>query len=65
MDEIQRSLRKRYPNLHPLIFQRSCEKAKTHGELFDILETIPKKKPIVWDDEKRRWVTTDLLQHER
>jgi hypothetical protein len=63
MDEVQEALRDRYNHLHPLIFQRSLEKAKSNGELFDILESVPKTLPIVWDDDQRRWVSTDdLLQ---
>ena len=62
MDEVQKALRKRYPNIHPLMFQRSCEKAKSNGELFDILESIPDQYPVVWNDEKKEWAKTDLLQ---
>ena len=66
MDEVQKSLQKRYSHLHPLIFQRSMEKAKSNGELFDILETFPKDYPIVWSEEERSWKhTTDLLQNEQ
>ena len=63
MDKVQEALRERYAHLHPLIFQRSLEKAKTDGELFDILETVPEECPIFWDEESRRWIhTEDLLQ---
>lgn len=63
MDEVQKALQEKYSHLHPLIFQRSLEKAESNGELFDILDSIPDDYPIVWDDEKRRWVfTKDLLQ---
>ena len=62
MDEIQQALKERYSNVHPLLFHRSVEKAKTHSELFDILESIPDEFPVIWDDEIRRWVSTDLLQ---
>jgi hypothetical protein len=63
MDEVQLGLKARYAHIHPLIFQRSLEKAKTNGELFDILEGIPKKYPIVWDENNRCWKNTDdLLQ---
>ena len=63
MDDVQNALKERYSNLHPLIFQRSLEKAENNAELFDILETVPEKYPIVWDDEKREWVFTgNLLQ---
>lgn len=49
-------LKKRYENLHPLIFHRSVEKAKDLGELFEILEGIPPSPPLSWDESKRRWV---------
>jgi len=62
MNDIQKSLKERYPHIHPLVFHRSCEKAKSNSELFDMLETMPKKYPIVWDEEKRKWVVTDLLK---
>ena len=61
MDEVQKALKIRYVHLHPLIFQRSLEKAASNGELFDILESIPEETPIVWDDTHRRWVHTDDL----
>jgi hypothetical protein len=48
-------LRERYPNLHPLIFHRSIERAKSMVELFDILETVPKNFPIVWCEKNNRW----------
>lgn len=65
MDEVQEALRKRYSHLHPLLFQRSLEKARSDGELFDILESIPEAHPIIWDEESRRWIhTPDLLQSE-
>lgn len=63
MDQVQIALKARYPHVHPLMFQRSLEKAKSNGDLFDILEGIPKQYPIVWDDKKRCWKhTDDLLQ---
>ena len=56
-------IRNRYSNLHPMIFHRTVEKASSPGELFDILEEFPKKYPIIWSDEERRWITTkDLTQ---
>jgi hypothetical protein len=64
MDEVQEALKERYSHLHPLLFQRCLEKAKTNGELFDLLESVPQDYPIVWDERKRIWVhTEDLLQH--
>ena len=65
MDEVQEALKERYAHLHPLLFQRCLEKAKTNGELFDLLESIPDEFPVVWDDDKRQWIhTEDLLQSE-
>jgi hypothetical protein len=49
------SLKLRYPNLNPLVFQRSVEKAKNKVELFEILEDIP-DMPFVWSQTKRKWV---------
>ena len=46
--ELIKKLKERYSNIHPLIFHRSVEHAKSNGELFDILDTIPEKFPIVW-----------------
>jgi len=63
MNDIQDALKKRYSDLHPLIFHRSLDKTKTNGELFDILESIPKEYPIIWDEYNRCWKhTTDILQ---
>jgi hypothetical protein len=61
--EAVEKLKERYPNLHPLIFQRSVERTNNFSELFDILESFPHKYPIVWNSENRRWMTTkDLSQ---
>lgn len=62
MDEIKKAMKERYLHIHPLIFQRACEKAQTNGELFDMLETMPNSYPIIWDDDEKKWVVTDLLQ---
>ena len=62
-EEIVNSLREKYAFIHPLIFQRSIERAKSGGELFDILDSIPQEFPIVWNEENKRWITTkDLFQ---
>lgn len=60
MNEVQQALKERY-DVHPLVFFRSLERSKTDGELFDILETMPKKFPIAWDDEDRHWKSLDDL----
>jgi len=53
----------RYKTLHPLIFHRSVEKAKSAADLFDILESFPATYPVVWSDEEHCWVATkDLIQ---
>jgi hypothetical protein len=61
MNEIQEALKIRYPHIHPLLFHRCVEKAKTNGDLFDMLEKMP-ELPMVWNDEAHAWQTTDLLQ---
>ena len=56
-------MRKRYAHLNLLLFIRSVERAQNPGELFDILEDVPKEYPLIWDEAARRWVVTDdLLQ---
>lgn len=63
MNKTQIALKQRYSNIHPLLFQRSLEKARTDVELFDILEGMPKNYPLVWDEENHCWKQTeDLLQ---
>lgn len=64
MNEVQRAIRERYPDVPLLIWNRSVEYAKTNGQLFDIMDTLPKKLPIVWSHENYRWVNTDLLKSE-
>ena len=48
-------LKEKYSHVHPLIFHRSVEHSKTNGELFDILDTIPKGWPLVWNEKKNKW----------
>lgn len=47
--------RSRYAHIHSLIFWRSIEKARTLGDLFDILEDVPASTPVVWSDEAHGW----------
>jgi len=54
-------LRRRYSTMHPLMFQRTIERANSAGEAFDMLESIPPTFPIIWDEQKRQWVSlTDM-----
>lgn len=55
----------RYAHVHPLLFHRSMDRARSNGDLFDILDTIPNEHPIVWDEESYRWVTTDDILQSR
>ena len=57
--EIVSKLKDRYPNVHPLLFHRSIEHAKSNGELFDILDTIPNEFPLIWCAKSFRWIVTD------
>jgi len=52
-EKIIESLKEQF-DVHPLVFQRSLEHAKTSGELFDILDTMP-DLPFTWDEVARRW----------
>ena len=62
-EELLNSLKEKYAHIHPLLFQRSKERAKTGGELFDLLDTMPTQFPIAWHEENKRWETTkDLFQ---
>lgn len=55
-EEVLKGFRKRYVHLHPLVVQRSIERAKDASDLFEILESVPKKPPFSWDSEKRAWI---------
>jgi len=62
-DDIVETLRNRYNSIHPLIFQRSLDRARDDADLFDILDSFPNKYPAVWNNKERRWVVTgDLFQ---
>jgi len=54
-EEEVENLKQRYRQIHPLIFNRSLERAYDISELFDILESIPKSYPFSWDEKSRRW----------
>ena len=49
------NFRARYSEVHPLVFQRSLEKASSALDLFEILQTVPSLPPFSWDDSKRSW----------
>ncbi len=55
------ALKRRYAALPPLLVHRSVERAASDGDLFDILDTVPAKYPVVWDEAARRWVPADLF----
>lgn len=50
------NFRSKYCEVHPLVFQRSLERASSELELFEILEGLPRNAPFSWDDQKRAWV---------
>jgi len=55
--EVIRKLRERYLNVPQVLFICSLQKAKTLGDLLDILDTFPADFPVEWDGQERRWVT--------
>ena len=61
-DSCIEALKKRYVGLHPLLLHRSAERARSPSDLFEILESMPSKFPISWDDSKHMWVKdTDVI----
>ena len=57
-DKIVEALKLKYSHIHPLILHRSIERARSNGDLFDILYGIP-SFPIVWSDSENGWVHTN------
>ena len=49
-------LKEKFEGVHPLIFERSVEYSKDVTDLWEILSSIPEKKPIKWCFNRRRWV---------
>jgi hypothetical protein len=65
-DQELSNFRAKYAGVHPLVFQRSIEKAVSALDLFEILETIPSGPPFSWDEETRSWVSDeDIMVTER
>lgn len=58
-DHTLANFRKRYSKVHPLVFQRSLDKASSTLELFEILQTVPASPPFSWDASKRAWSRDD------
>lgn len=52
-------LKKRYSHIHPLMLHRSIERASNMSNLFDILEGVPDKYPIAWDEALKSWVSPE------
>lgn len=62
-DDFIKKMKERYSGIHPLIFQRSVQKASSEVELFDILDSFPHEYAVVWNESVRRWEKTkDLVQ---
>jgi hypothetical protein len=59
--DVVKNMGERYKNVPPLIFHRSASYAKTPGELFDILESIPNTFPLIWDEKTRTWTTVENI----
>jgi hypothetical protein len=60
-EEIIESIKKRYSFLPSFVIFRSLERARSSGDLFDILDTFPSVYPVIWEEDKRRWVTVELI----
>ena len=55
-ENVVAKLKDKYSHLHPLLFARSVEHAKSNGDLFDILDTVPDQYPLSWSEKENRWV---------
>lgn len=62
-NEIVLALKNRYNYLSPLLLARSIERANNETELFDILDSIPKDKPVAWCFSTKRWVPASLFKN--
>jgi hypothetical protein len=54
--ELLEKLKERYNHIDPIVFLKTVGLTNSPGELFDVLEDIPKSYPIVWDANIRKWV---------
>lgn len=54
-DSALENFRSKYAHIHPLVFQRSLEKASSSLQLFEILEGVPSDVPYSWDESKTAW----------
>jgi hypothetical protein len=63
-EKIVEGLKAKY-KLHPLLFRRSLERAKTHGELFDIVDAVPEKYPMAWCEKRNRWSVVENLYYNK
>lgn len=52
------NFRSKYSDVHPLVFQRSLERAGSALELFEILESLP-SPPFSWDESRRSWMRNE------
>ena len=53
-DKIVDGFKKYYNKVHPIVFNRSLDKAENPVQLFEILEDIP-KVPFTWNENKKKW----------
>jgi len=59
LDEKQLNyFKEKYREIHPLVFQRSIEKAENFNDLFEILEDVP-SYPFCWDEENKKWISSN------
>ena len=58
-ESIVQKLRERYPSIHQIIFHRSIERARSDGDLFDILDSFPERYPVAWCESSYRWIVVD------
>ena len=67
--EVITKIKEKFAHIHPLIVHRSVERAKSPGDLFDILDELSTNMketfmyPLIWHEEDHRWrQTSDIFQ---
>lgn len=58
-DPVLCNFKAKYAHVHPLVFHRSVERAKSFLNLFEIMEALPKDCPFSWSDSVGMWVRDD------
>jgi len=53
--EIINSIKEQFPDIHPLLFHRTVERAENAAHLYTLLLEVPTEFPIIWNEERYVW----------